>query len=146
MKIQKLQKGRMYKDERGTLYKVTEDNNLFTFYELTESWRNAAEVYPFMYLVCQDFHECRSYTEDEKILAKQALDLGIKVIIKDKDGRVYCIVSEEIFKDDDGYWVTKPEATGARWIDANELPKLLKSSLAEKVTYDNPIYLKDVIE
>ena len=145
MEIQMLEKGKMYKDERGTLYKVGEDNNLLTYYKLTDSWVNAAKVYPFMYIVNQDFCEYRTYTEDEIILAKQALDLGIKVIIEDKDGRVYCIVSEEIFRDEDGYWV-KEKGNTAKWIDANGLPKLLKSSLAEKVTYDNPIYLKDVIK
>ena len=98
-----------------------------------------------MYIVNQDFYEYRTYTEDEKMLAKQALDLGIKVIIEDKDGRVYCIASDEIFKDEDGYWV-KEKGNTAKWIDANGLPKLLKSSLAEKVTYDEPIYLKDVIK
>ena len=96
MKIQDLQVGRMYKDEKDTLYKVSEDNNLLTYYELTESWVNAAKVYPFMYIVNQDFCECRTYTEDEMILARNACDLGIKVIIKDKDDRVYCIASEEI--------------------------------------------------
>ena len=145
MKIQMLEKDKMYKDERDKLYKVGEDNNLLTYYELTESWVNAAKVYPFMYIVNQDFYEYRTYTEDEIILAKQALDLGIKVIIEDKDGRVYCIVSEEIFRDEDGYWV-KEKGNTAKWIDANGLPKLLKSSLAEKVTYDEPIYLKDVIK
>lgn len=145
MEIQMLEKGKMYKDERGTLYKVGEDNNLLTYYKLTESWVNAAKVYSFMYIVNQDFCECRTYTEDEIILAKQALDLGIKVIIKDKDGRVYGIVSEEIFKDENGYWV-KEKGNTAIWIEVNGLPKLLKSSLAEKVTYDNPIYLKDVIK
>lgn len=145
MKIQMLEKDKMYKDERDTLYKVGEDNNLLTYYELTESWVNAAKVYPFMYIVNQDFYEYRTYTEDEKMLAKQAFDLGIKVIIKDKDDRVYCIASEEIFRDDDGYWV-KEKGNNAKWIEVNGLPKLLKSSLAEKVTYDEPIYLKDVIK
>ena len=60
MKIQMLEKDKMYKDERDTLYKVGEDNNLLTYYELTESWVNAAKVYPFMYIVNQDFYEYRT--------------------------------------------------------------------------------------
>ena len=62
-----------------------------------------------------------------------------------EDDRVYCIASEEIFRDDDGYWV-KEKGNNAKWIEVNGLPKLLRSSLAEKVTYDEPIYLKDVIK
>lgn len=145
MKVQDLELNKMYTDDYGKLYKFDEIDGLLTFYERDKSWEHAEEIFPFRYLLEQDFYEYGLYTEDEKMLAKQALGLGIKVIIKDKNGENYCLASDEIFKDDDGYWV-KEKGNTAKWIDANGLPKLLKSSLAEKVTYDEPIYLKDVIK
>ena len=110
-------------------------------------WTEAIKLLPitalagFIYEEVKEIEAEPVFTEEEKELARCALKLGIKVIVQE-DSDFYCSADDDIWMGEFGSW----ENSNGLWFSDDELPLLLKSSLAKKVEESTPLYLEDVVK
>ena len=149
MRLEELKEGVVYTSNIGYVFKL-EDQKLLIRDEYYNEWKEAVKFLPIAALAGFKYSEIKTkpvFTEEEKKLAKHALELGLKVIVKDKDSLCYCMATKDIKIDDSGYWVVSDNNINKfEWIYVESLPALSKSSLIEKVTHENPIFLEDVVK
>lgn len=140
MYLDKLVEGKIYTDGQD-LFKL-DGNKLMA---RSKRWIDATEIFSIAELARKNYHEYIPksivFTEEEKELAKHALALGIKVIVKESSD-FYCSTDSEVWIGNFDSW----ENSSNIWFDEDELPLLLKSSLAEKAEESTPLYLEDVVK
>lgn len=140
MYLDELVEGKVYTDDKN-LFKL-DGNKIMT---KNKNWIDATEIFSIAELAIKYYYEYKPklivFTEEEKELAKHALALGIKVIVKE-GGNFYCSTDDDIWIGNFNTW----ESNNDVWFDECELPLLLKSSLAEKAKENTPLYLEDVVK
>ena len=143
MKLHELENNVVYIADNGYKFKPADGDLLVLKDEKT--LYSATEEFSIMKLASFDYKKYKepiiALTEEEKELAKHALALGIKVIVKESSG-FYCSTDDDIWMGDFDSW----ENSSNIWFDECELPLLLKSSLVEKVKENKPLYLEDVVK
>ena len=146
MRLEELKEGVVYTSDIGYIFKL-EDQKLFIKDIYYNKWTEAIGLLPITALAGFAYEEIKNietkpvFTEEEKELARCALKLGIKVIVKE-NGSFYCSTDDEIWIGNFDSW----ENNSNVWFDECELPLLLKSSLVEKVKENEPLYLEDVVK
>ena len=146
MRLEELKEGVIYSTNVGYVFKL-EDQKLFIKDIYYNKWTEAIDFLPITALAGFVYEEIKNietklvFTEEEKELAKHALALGIKVIVKEGDD-FYCSADGDIWMGEFGSW----ENNNGIWFGDDELPLLLKSSLVEKAKENNPLYLEDVVK
>lgn len=147
MRLEELKEDVVYSTDIGYVFKL-EDQKLLIRDMYYNEWTEAIKLLPitalagFIYEEVKEIETKPVFTEEEKELAKHALAIGIKIIVK--ENRYYCTTADDVFFDKgDGTWSTTTKGT---WFDPDDLPKLLNSSLARKATYESPIYLEEVVK
>ena len=139
MYLDELVEGKIYTDYQ-VLFKL-KGNKLLTY---NKNWIDATEIFSITELARKNYHEYKPkpivFTEEEKELAKHALALGIKVIVKESDS-FYCSTDSDIWFGNFDSWENNSDI----WFDECELPLLLKSSLAKRAKENKPLYLEDVV-
>ena len=140
MYLEKLVEGRIYTDNKN-LFKLS-GNKLLINNKGDNDWIDATEVFNITELAKKSYREYTPiiFTEEEKELAKHALALGIKVIVKESSD-FYCSTDGDIWIGNFDSWENNSDI----WFDECELPLLLKSSLVEKVEENKPLYLEDIV-
>ena len=140
MYLDELVEGKIYTDYQ-VLFKL-KGNKLLTY---NKNWIDATEIFSITELARKNYHEYKPkpivFTEEEKELAKHALALGIKVIVKESNG-AYCSTDDDIWFGDFDSWENNSDI----WYDESEFPLLLKSSLAKRAKENTPLYLEDVVK
>ena len=141
MYLEKLVEGRIYTDNKN-LFKLS-GNKLLINNKGDNDWIDATEVFNITELAKKTYREYTPiiFTDEEKELARCALKLGIKVIVKEDSG-FYCSTDDEIWIGNFDSW----ENSSNIWFDECELPLLLKSSLAKRAKENKPLYLEDVVK
>ena len=141
MYLEKLVEGRIYTDNKN-LFKLS-GNKLMINNKGDNDWIDATEVFNITELAKKTYREYTPiiFTDEEKELARCALKLGIKVIVKEDSG-FYCSTDDEIWIGNFDSW----ENSSNIWFDECELPLLLKSSLAKRAKENKPLYLEDVVK
>ena len=142
MKLHELENNVVYIADNGYKFKPL-DGDLLVL-EDRKALYNATEKFSIMALASFDYKKYKepiiALTEEEKELAKHALALGIKVIVKES-GDFYCSTDSEIWFGNFDSWENNSDV----WFDEHEFPLLLKSSLAKKAKENEPLYLEDVV-
>ena len=142
MKLPELENNVVYIADNGYKFKPV-DGDLLVL-EDEKALYSATEEFSIMELANFDYkkyEEPIALTEEEKELARCALKLGIKVIVKEDSG-FYCSTDDDIWIGNFDSW----ENNNDIWFDECELPLLLKSSLVEKVKENKPLYLEDIVK
>ena len=141
MYLEKLVEGRIYTDNKN-LFKLS-GNKLLINNKGDNDWIDATEVFNITELAKKTYREYTPiiFTDEEKELARCALKLGIKVIVKEDSG-FYCSTDDEIWIGNFDSWENNSDI----WFDECELPLLLKSSLAKRAKENKPLYLEDVVK
>lgn len=141
MKLPELENNVVYTADNGYKFKPVDGDLLIL--EDKKALYSATEEFSIMALASfnyKKYEEPITLTDEEKELAKHALALGIKVIVKEDSG-FYCSTDDDIWIGNFDSW----ENSSNIWFDECELPLLLKSSLVEKVKENKPLYLEDVV-
>ena len=145
MRLEELKEGVIYSTNIGYVFKL-EDQKLLILDEYYNEWKEAINFLPITALAGFIYEETKNieakpvFTEEEKELARCAFKLGIKVIVNE-DGNFYCSADDDIWMGEFGSW----ENNNGLWFGDDELPLLLKSSLAKKVEENKPLFLEDVV-
>ena len=142
MKLPELENNVVYIADNGYKFKPV-DGDLLVL-EDEKALYSATEEFSIMELANFDYkkyEEPIALTDEEKELARCALKLGIKVIVKE-NGSFYCSTDDEVWIGNFDSW----ENNNDIWFDECELPLLLKSSLVEKVKENKPLYLEDIVK
>ena len=146
MRLEELKEGVVYSTDIGYVFKL-EDQKLLIRDMYYNEWTEAIKLLPitalagFTYEEAKNFETEPVFTDEEKELARCALKLGIKVIVNE-DGNFYYSADDDIWMGDFGSWKNNK----GLWFGDDELPLLLKSSLAEKAKESTPLYLEDVVK
>ena len=146
MRLEELKEGVVYSTDIGYVFKL-EDQKLLIRDMYYNEWTEAIKLLPitalagFIYEEVKEIEAEPVFTEEEKELARCALKLGIKVIVKEGDD-FYCSADDDIWMGEFGSW----ENNNGIWFGDDELPLLLKSFLVEKVKENEPLYLEDVVK
>lgn len=146
MRLEELKEDVVYSTNVGYVFKL-EDQKLLIRDVYYNKWTEAIKLLPITALAGFTYEEVKEieaepvFTDEEKELARCALKLGVKVIVNE-DGDFYCSADDDIWIGDYGSW----ENNNGIWFDDDELPVLLKSSLAKKVKENKPLYLEDVVK
>ena len=143
MKLPELENNVVYIADNGYKFKPV-DGDLLVLDD-RKTLYSATEEFSIMELASFDYKKYEepiiAFTDAEKELARCALKLGIKVIVKEDIG-FYCSTDGDIWIGNFDSWENNSEI----WFDECELPLLLKSSLVEKVKENTPLYLEDVVK
>ncbi len=143
MKLPELENNVVYIADNGYKFKPV-DGDLLVL-EDKKALYSATEEFSIMELANFDYKKYEepiiAFTDKEKELARCALKLGIKVIVKEDSG-FYCSTDDDIWIGNFDSW----ENNNDIWFDECELPLLLKSSLVEKVKENKPLYLEDIVK
>lgn len=143
MKLPELENNVVYIADNGYKFKPV-DGDLLVL-EDEKALYSATEEFSIMELANFDYKKYEepiiAFTDEEKELARCALKLGIKVIVKEDSG-FYCSTDGDIWFGNFDSWENNSDI----WFDECELPLLLKSSLAKKVKENKPLYLEDVVK
>ena len=141
MKLPELENNAVYIADNGYKFKPVDGDLLIL--EDKKALYSATEEFSIMALASfnyKKYEEPIALTDEEKELAKHALALGIKVIVKE-NGSFYCSTDGDIWFGNFDSWENNSEI----WFDECELPLLLKSSLAKRAKENKPLYLEDVV-
>ena len=142
MKLPELENNVVYIADNGYKFKPV-DGDLLVL-EDGKALYSATEEFSIMALASFNYRKYEepiiALTDEEKELAKHALALGIKVIVKE-NGSFYCSTDGDIWFGNFDSWENNSEI----WFDECELPLLLKSSLAKRAKENKPLYLEDVV-
>ena len=143
MRLEELKEDVVYSTDIGYVFKL-EDQKLFIRDMYYNEWTEAIKLLPITALAGLEYKEIKTkpvFTDEEKELAKCALKLGIKVIVKEGDD-FQCSTDSDVWIGNFDSWENNTDV----WFEEKEMPLLLKSSLVEKVTESEPLYLEDVVK
>ena len=142
MKLPELENNVVYIADNGYKFKPVDGDLLIL--EEGKALYSATEEFSIMALASFNYKKYEepviALTDEEKELARCALKLGIKVIVKEGGG-FYCSTDDDIWFGNFDSWENNSDI----WFDECELPLLLKSSLAKRAKENKPLYLEDVV-
>ena len=142
MKLPELENNVVYIADNGYKFKPV-DGDLLVL-EDKKALYSATEEFSIMALASfnyKKYEEPIALTDEGKELARCALKLGIKVIVKE-NGSFYCSTDGDVWFGNFDSWENNSDV----WFEECELPLLLKSSLAKRAKENKPLYLEDVVK